>query len=122
MIFALYLISFNREKTMKPDQDWPSVWPGPRTFHPASVPLPVRQGFAHLKGQYTPGKYANIELMKVPNFLHLTPVAIKRHCDAIKKFCTAWPEGMKIIHGFCFHNNLQFLKQKLQIVAKNEHN
>jgi len=83
-----------REKTMKPDQDWPSVWPGPRTFHPASVPLPVRQGFAHLKGQATPGKYANIELMKIPNFLHLTPPAIKRHCDAIKKFCTAWPKEL----------------------------
>ena len=40
-----------REKTMKPDQDWMSVWPAQRTFHPASVPLPVRQGFAHLKGQ-----------------------------------------------------------------------
>ena len=78
---------------MKPDQDWPSVWPGPRTFHPASVPLPVRQGFAHLKGQSTPGKYANVELMKIPNFLHLTPPAIKRHCDAIKKFCTPWPKG-----------------------------
>ena len=82
-----------REKTMKPDQDWPSVWPGPRTFHPASVPLPVRQGFAHLKGQSTPGKYANVELMKIPNFLHLTPPAIKRHCEAIQKFCTPWPKG-----------------------------
>jgi len=83
-----------RERLMKPDQDWPSVWPGPRTFHPASVPLPVRQGFAHLKGQATPGKYANIELMKIPNFLHLTPPAIKRHCGAIKKFCTPWPKEL----------------------------
>jgi len=83
-----------REKTMKPDQDWPSVWPGPRTFHPASVPLPVRQGFAHLKGQSTPGKYANVELMKIPNFLHLTPPAIKRHCEAIQKFCTPWPKEL----------------------------
>ena len=84
---------------MKPDQDWPSVWPGPRTFHPASVPLPVRQGFAHLKGQSTPGKYANVELMKIPNFLHLTPPAIKRHCEAIQKFCTPWPKGKIIL--FC---------------------
>ena len=73
-----------REKTMKPDQDWPSVWPATRTFHPASVPLPVRQGFSQLRGQPTPSKHANVELMKVPNFLHLTPPAIKRHCDVIK--------------------------------------
>ena len=83
-----------REKKMKPDQDWPSVWPGPRTFHPASVPLPVRQGFAKLRGQVVPGKYVNTELMKIPNFLHLTPPAIKRQCEALKKFCTAWPEGI----------------------------
>lgn len=88
-----------REKTMKPDQDWTSVWPAARTFHPASVPLPVRQGFAHLKGQVTPSKYVNVELMKVPNFLHLTPPAIKKHCEAIKKFCTKWPEGNE---NFCF--------------------
>ena len=78
---------------MKTDQDWPSVWAGPRTFHPASVPLPIRQGFAYLRRQATPGKYANVELMKVPNFLHLTPPAIQKHCEAIKKFCTPWPKG-----------------------------
>ena len=82
-----------REKVMKTDQDWKSVWPGARTFHPASVPLPVRQGFAQLKGQVTPGKYANVELMKVPNFLHLTPPTIKAHCNSIQKFCTEWPKG-----------------------------
>jgi hypothetical protein len=26
----------------------------------------------------------NLELVKIPNFLHLTPPAIKRHCEAIK--------------------------------------
>ncbi len=82
-----------REKTMKPDQDWPSAWPAARTFHPASVPLPIRQGFTNLKAQVTPHKYANVELLKIHNFLHLTPPAIKRHCDSLKKFCTKWPEG-----------------------------
>ena len=78
---------------MKPDQDWASVWPAAKTFHPASVPLPVRQGYTHLKGQVVPGKYANVELMKVPNFLHLTPPAIQKQCEALKKFCTPWPKG-----------------------------
>ena len=32
-----------------------------------------------------PKKYANAELMKLPNFLHLTPAHIKKHCAAIKR-------------------------------------
>jgi len=80
---------------MKPDQDWGSVWPGARTFHPASVPLPVRQGVVQQKAQVVPSKWANAELMKIPNFLHLTPPVIKKHCDALKKFCTPWPQGLE---------------------------
>lgn len=64
---------------MPVDQDWGNVWPGPKTFHPASVPLPLRQGFVP-KGQAPPGKFGNAELMKIPNFLHLTPPVIKRQC------------------------------------------
>ena len=78
---------------MPVDQDWGSVWPGPRTFHPASVPLPVRQGYNE-KGA-PPGKFGNAELMKIPNFLHLTPPVIKRQCEALKRFCTAWPQGLE---------------------------
>lgn len=64
---------------MATDQNWGAVWPGPRTFHPATVPLPVRQGWTP-KNKPPPSKYANAELMKIPNFLHLTPPVIKRQC------------------------------------------
>lgn len=74
-------------------QEWSDVWPGPRTFHPAVVPLPVRQGRNRLG--VAPDKYGNAELMKIPNFLHLTPPAIKKHCEALKKFCTPWPKGLE---------------------------
>jgi len=84
-----------RSSSMKPDQDWGSVWPAARTFHPAVVPLPIRQGVVQNKSQVIPSKYANAELMKTPNFLHLTPPVIKKHCDAIKKFCTPWPKGLE---------------------------
>lgn len=77
---------------MSVDQDWGSVWPGPRSFHPATVPLPVRQGYAE-KGT-PPDKYGNAELMKIPNFLHLTPPVIKKQCEALKKFCTPWPKAL----------------------------
>ena len=40
-----------RYTQMKPDQDWNSVWPAARTFHPAVVPLPVRQGATQLRNQ-----------------------------------------------------------------------
>jgi len=33
----------------------------------------------------SPGKYANAELMKIPNFLHLTPAHVKKHCEALKR-------------------------------------
>ena len=31
-----------------------------------------------------PKKYGNAELMKIPNFLHLTPAHIEKHCKALK--------------------------------------
>lgn len=82
-----------RTTEMPVDQDWPSVWPGARTFHPASVPLPLYQGYK--ENDAPPGKYANTELMKIPNFLHLTPPAIQRHCEALKQFCTEWPTALE---------------------------
>ncbi|XP_068139915.1 small ribosomal subunit protein mS35 [Drosophila tropicalis] len=83
-----------RTQRMAVDQDWSAAWPGPRSFHPASVPLPLRQGFTE-RGAAAPSKYANAELMKIPNFLHLTPPAIRQQCEAIKKFCTRWPKGLE---------------------------
>ena len=85
----------HRSRTMRPDQRWGDVWPAARTFHPSVVPLPVRQGVVQTKAQVVPSKFANTELMKIPNFLHLTPPVIKEHCAAIAKFCTAWPEGLE---------------------------
>ncbi|KAJ6622855.1 28S ribosomal protein S35, mitochondrial [Pseudolycoriella hygida] len=83
-----------RSKQMAVDQDWGSVWPGPRSFHPATVPLPLHQGFVP-KNMAPPGKFANAELMKIPNFLHLTPPTIKKQCEVLKKFCTPWPSGLE---------------------------
>nr|CAG4649490.1 EOG090X09BG [Scapholeberis mucronata]SVE93732.1 EOG090X09BG [Scapholeberis mucronata] len=86
-------LNLPRSSKMPVDQDWPSVWPVARVFHPASVPLPLHQGWVE-PGVTPPGKFANAELMKIPNFLHLTPPAIKRQCEALKKFCTEWPKEL----------------------------
>ncbi|XP_004526961.1 28S ribosomal protein S35, mitochondrial [Ceratitis capitata] len=87
-----------RHQKMATDQDWSAVWPGPRTFQPSVVPLPLRQGYTE-KGAPPPSKFANAELMKIPNFLHLTPPAIRQQCEALKKFCTPWPKGLETLEN-----------------------
>ncbi|XP_055619173.1 28S ribosomal protein S35, mitochondrial [Toxorhynchites rutilus septentrionalis] len=84
-----------RFQQMATDQDWGAVWPGPKSFNPSAVPLPLRQGYVSKKHQFPPGKFANAELMKIPNFLHLTPPVIKKQCEALKQFCTPWPKGLE---------------------------
>lgn len=85
-----------RYKRMAVNQDWASAWPAARTFHPASVPLPLHMSYVDdLKMNSPLPKFNNPELLKIPNFLHLTPPAVKRQCEALKKFCTAWPEALK---------------------------
>lgn len=83
-----------RETKMKEDQDWPSVWPTAKTFVPSAVPLPMRQSYEGKPSRVPRGKYANTELLKIQNFLHLTPNAVKRHCEALKKFCNDWPKEL----------------------------
>ncbi|XP_062990466.1 small ribosomal subunit protein mS35 [Elgaria multicarinata webbii] len=79
-----------RTEKMEVDQDWTSVYPAAAAFKPSAVPLPIRMGYPVKRG-VPPVKEGNLELLKIPNFLHLTPVAIKKHCAALKEFCTEWP-------------------------------
>ncbi|KAK5867061.1 hypothetical protein PBY51_011580 [Eleginops maclovinus] len=82
-----------RTDKMAVDQDWSSVYPTATPFRPSTVPLPVRMGYP-MKGGVPPEKKGNLELIKIPNFLHLTPVAIRKHCEALKSFCTEWPSAL----------------------------
>ncbi|KFZ49757.1 hypothetical protein N338_12569, partial [Podiceps cristatus] len=82
-----------RTERMAVDQDWTSVYPTAAVFKPASVPLPIRMGYPVKRG-VPPPKEGNLELIKIPNFLHLTPPAIKKHCAALKDFCTEWPSAL----------------------------
>ena len=103
---------------MSTDQDWTNVWPSATTFKQSVVPLPITQGYVSSdkdnKGLPVE-RYANAELMKIPNFFHLTPNHIKKHCAALKRqwflslslsclyrintfdleYCTPWPEQLK---------------------------
>nr|KAF6453165.1 mitochondrial ribosomal protein S35 [Molossus molossus] len=82
-----------RTEKMAVDQDWPSVYPVAAPFKPSAVPLPVRMGYPVKRG-VPMAKEGNLELLKIPNFLHLTPVAIKKHCETLKDFCTEWPAAL----------------------------
>ncbi|KAM5171122.1 small ribosomal subunit protein mS35 [Mantella aurantiaca] len=82
-----------RTEKMLPDQDWTSVYPTAAPFKASAVPLPVRMGYP-LKRASPPEKHGNLELLKIPNFLHLTPPAIKKHCAVLKEFCTEWPAAL----------------------------
>ncbi|XP_027451397.2 28S ribosomal protein S35, mitochondrial isoform X2 [Zalophus californianus] len=82
-----------RTEKMSVDQDWPSVYPVAAPFKPSAVPLPIRMGYPVKRG-VPMAKEGNLELLKIPNFLHLTPVAIKKHCEALKDFCTEWPAAL----------------------------
>ena len=85
-----------RKSIMKPEQDWPSVWPVQTSFKHSVVPLPIRMGAQKRPDKNPPPPaYANLELVKIPNFLHLTPKAIHRQCEALKAFCTPFPEELK---------------------------
>lgn len=84
-----------RESKMSEIQDWPSVWPTAKTFSPSAVPLPLRQSYEEHPHKVPRGKYANMELLKIQNFLHLSPIAVERHCQALKKFCTQWPKELE---------------------------
>ncbi|XP_070544165.1 small ribosomal subunit protein mS35-like isoform X2 [Ptychodera flava] len=82
-----------RHLKMKENQDWSAVWPTAVTFKPSAIPMPIRMGYPIKKG-VQPSKLGNTELMKIPNFLHLTPPAVKEHCAVLKAFCTEWPKEL----------------------------
>lgn len=87
-----------RYHKMSVDQTWNNVWPTASMFKQSAIPFAVRQGFVKNSSEndgLPPEKYGNTELMKIPNFLHLTPPQIKIHCEAIKKFCTKWPKELQ---------------------------
>lgn len=78
------------------NMDWTAIWDTASTYNPFLIPLPVRCGRAHeKKAGVSPAAAGNVELMKIPNFFHLTPIAIEKHCKALKPFIKPWPEHVK---------------------------
>ncbi|VDL94585.1 unnamed protein product [Schistocephalus solidus] len=97
----------------------PLVIPGLSTTETTRTELYKPQNLVENEG-LSPGKYANTELMKIPNFLHLSPEHIRKHCEALKsrlppphqfslfsEFTTKWPEGLKTDSAVTKHYPLE---------------
>ena len=98
---------------MKTDQEWSDVWPAARVFHPGTVPLPLFMGYTIPDSSEVPaGKFHNPELLKIGNFLHLSPPAIQKQCEALKRFCTEWPKGLETDHKCDKHFPIQIRTQE----------
>ncbi|XP_066928622.1 small ribosomal subunit protein mS35-like [Clytia hemisphaerica] len=76
--------------------DWSDVFEAAQSYNPGVVPLPLRMGRPRTNkvGDVPPHDKGNIELLKIPNFFHLTPPAIKKHCEALTEYCSPWPEDI----------------------------
>lgn len=95
-----------RSTKMDPDQDWTNVWPTGAPFRHSVAPFPVRMGVVRSNAEnegVVPDKSINVELLKISNFLHLTPAHIEKHCQALQQFCTEWPEGLDTEEDFDKH-------------------
>ncbi|CAH8643709.1 unnamed protein product [Dicrocoelium dendriticum] len=100
--------------------DWTNIWPAASTFHYSVIPFPIRQGYCKNLQEnlgISPGSYANAELLKIPNFLHLTKHHIQKHCAAIKKFCTKWPTGLNSEEAVTKHYPLEVVHQNFVFSA-----
>ncbi|XP_028664040.1 28S ribosomal protein S35, mitochondrial [Erpetoichthys calabaricus] len=95
-----------RIEKMPVNQEWSSVYPTACSFKPNAVPLPIRMGYP-VKNSIPAEKKGNLELIKIPNFLHLTPLAVKKHCSALKAFCTTWPDVLDSDSKFQKHFPIQ---------------
>ncbi|XP_074613142.1 small ribosomal subunit protein mS35-like isoform X2 [Acropora palmata] len=79
--------------------EWSSVYSGAKPYHPAVVPVFFRMGRPkHNKPGYALPMRAlgNLELMKIPNFLHISPPAVEKHCTALQYLCNEWPHSLDL--------------------------
>ncbi|KXJ18051.1 28S ribosomal protein S35, mitochondrial isoform X2 [Exaiptasia diaphana] len=91
------VLNHTRSIKMSPETtDWPSVYSGSETYNPSVIPIMVRMGrYRHNRTDKMPNRsFGNIELMKIPNFFHLSPPAIQRQSEAIKHLCKPWPTDL----------------------------
>ncbi|XP_059243172.1 small ribosomal subunit protein mS35 isoform X2 [Mustela nigripes] len=75
---------------------WLTLQPGTRTLRAfcTSVSPATRSAIPSPRTAGRTPRYERPLRRKIPNFLHLTPVAIKKHCEALKDFCTEWPAAL----------------------------
>ena len=90
-----YLSNLSKDRReMYSDFDWSDVYPAEKPFDPYLINLPVRAGGHNIKRELAPFSENNVVFWDSPNFFHLTPSAIKKHCAALRPLCTPWPSDL----------------------------
>lgn len=90
---ALSRYQQSESQSFNEDNEWSSVHQTSRPFDPYLIKIPVRMGRPQ-PGEIPPLAITTPEILKIPNFFHLTPPAIQKHCDALKELCTPWPDNL----------------------------
>jgi len=104
--FTKFKIKTRAEMINVNHTDWSSVYETASPYNMYVVPLEIRMGrpdqlkAAGKLGQVSLSAQGNIELLKIPNFFHLTPPAIKKHCMALMPYCTPWPSDFDVTHQY----------------------
>lgn len=78
------------------EEEWTDLWPVARPYNHHLVRLPIRMGRPTYPGEPPREADGNAELLKIPNFLHLTPRHIEKHTQALKPLCKPWPKDFDI--------------------------
>lgn len=74
------------------------IFPGPgEEIHGSLLPFDLQAGVVTQDMNEKPSRFGNIELTKSTHFMHLTPVAMRKHCNELKEFMTEFPEELKAV-------------------------
>ena len=74
--------------------DWSDVYPAEKPLDPYLIGLPIRGGGHKIRKELPPLAESNAVFWQTPNFFHLTPPAIEKHCEALKPLLAEWPSDL----------------------------
>ena len=74
--------------------DFSDVYPSEKPFDPYLIGLPVRGGGHKIRKELPPLAEGNAVFWQSPNFFHLTPPAIEKHCEALRPLLAQWPSDL----------------------------
>ena len=90
----LYKCSLAQWNNVYSQEDWSDVYPAEKPLDPYLIELPLRGGGHKIRKELPPIAEGNAVFWQSPNFFHLTPPAIQKHCEALEPLLTEWPSDL----------------------------